>query len=140
MFKSTPFEVSCFTFTTCLLKLLTKFKMPFSNLQMLKGQGHVTVTKPVISRIYTVGHMWPLCSAQILVDGVNPQERSTNISATEQHTSVSFVSLRNTRVYLQKNTFILRKVVENHCDMAYQKCCKIAVSKEGCLHYVTLPL
>ena len=36
------------------------------------GQGHITVNKPVISVIYIVAHMWPLCSAQILVDGVNP--------------------------------------------------------------------
>ena len=38
---------------------------------------------------------------------------------------------------LENNTFIVRKVVENHCDMAYQKYCKIVVSKEVCLHYVT---
>ena len=37
----------------------------------LKGQSHVTVNKPVISGIYIVGHTLPLCSAQILVDGVN---------------------------------------------------------------------
>ena len=79
----------------------------------LKGQGHVTVNKPVISIIYIVVHMWPLCSAQILVDGVNPQEsyfrKSTNISAIIQHMSVSFVSLRSSRVRLQNNTFILKK-------------------------------
>ena len=39
----------------------------------LKGQGHVTENKPVISSIYIVVHTWPLCSAQILVDGANPQ-------------------------------------------------------------------
>ena len=39
----------------------------------LKGQCHVTVNKPVISMIYIVSHTWPLCSAQILVDGVNPR-------------------------------------------------------------------
>ena len=39
----------------------------------LKGQGHVTVNNPVISMIYIVAHTWPLCSSQILVDGVNPQ-------------------------------------------------------------------
>ena len=33
----------------------------------LKAQGHVTVSKPVISIIYVVAHTWP----QILVDGVN---------------------------------------------------------------------
>ena len=38
------------------------------------------------------------------------------------------------------NTFMLRKIVENLCDMAYKKYCKIVVSKEVCLHYVTLPL
>ena len=54
--------------------------------------------------------------------------------------SVSFVSLRNTRVHLQNNTFILRKVVENHCDMACYKYCKIVASKEVCLHCVTVPL
>ena len=36
------------------------------------------------------------------------------------------------------NTFILRKTVENLCDMAYQKYCKIVISKEVCLHYVTI--
>ena len=39
----------------------------------LKGQRHVTVNKPVISMIYIITHTWPLCSAQILVDGVNPR-------------------------------------------------------------------
>ena len=39
----------------------------------LKGQGHVTINKPVVSVIYIVAHTWQLCSAQILVDGVNPQ-------------------------------------------------------------------
>ena len=34
-----------------------------------------------------------------------------------QNLSVSFVSLRRPRVPLQNNTFRLRKVVENHCDM-----------------------
>ena len=38
----------------------------------LNGQGHVAVNKPVISRIYIVAHTWPLCHAQIWVDGVNP--------------------------------------------------------------------
>ena len=51
----------------------------------LQEQGHVSVNKPVISIIYIVAHTWPLCSVQILVDGVNPQEsyfqKSTNISA-----------------------------------------------------------
>ena len=37
-----------------------------------KGQGHVTVNKPIMSRIYIVANTWPLCSVQILVDGVNP--------------------------------------------------------------------
>ena len=37
----------------------------------LKGQRHVTVNKPVISMIYIISHTWPLCSAQILVDGAN---------------------------------------------------------------------
>ena len=39
---------------------------------VLQGQGHVTVNKPVIFRIYIIVNTWPLCSAQILVDGVNP--------------------------------------------------------------------
>ena len=111
---------------------------------VLKGLGHVAVNKPVISIIYIVAHTCPLCSAQILVYGVNPLEsyfqKSTNISAIVQHKSVSFVSLRSSRVHLQNNTFILRKVVESLCDMAYQNYCKIVISKEVCLHYVTLPL
>ena len=39
----------------------------------LKAQGLVTVNKPVISMLYIVAQTWPLCSAQNLVDGVNPQ-------------------------------------------------------------------
>ena len=39
----------------------------------LKGQqGQVAVNKPVISRIYIVAYTWPLCSAQIFVDELNP--------------------------------------------------------------------
>ena len=109
----------------------------------LKAQGHVTVSKPVISIIYIVSHTWPLCSARILVDGVNPLEsyfqKSNNISAIVQHMSVSFVSLRSSRAHLQNSTVILRNIVEDLCDTAYQKCCKIVISKEVCLHYVTLP-
>ena len=40
--------------------------------QNLKRQGHISVNKPVISRVYIVAHTWPLCSEQIFVDGVNP--------------------------------------------------------------------
>ena len=111
---------------------------------MLKALGHVTVNKPVISIIYVVVHTWPLCSAQILVDGVNPLEsyfqKSTNISAIVQHMSVSFVSLQSSRVHLQSGTVILGNIVEDLCDTAYQKYCKIVISKEVCLHYVTLSL
>ena len=100
----------------------------------LKGEVHVAVNKPAISRIYIVDHTWPLCSVQILVDGVNPLEsyfqKSTSISPIVQHMSVSFVSLRRSRVHFQNNAFILRKIMENHCDMADQKYCKIVVSKE----------
>ena len=39
----------------------------------LKGQGYVTVNKPVISRIYVVAHTLPLCSVLILVDWVHPK-------------------------------------------------------------------
>ena len=110
----------------------------------LQGQGHVTVNKPVISIFYIVAHTWPLCSAQILVDGVNPQEnyfqKSTNTSAIIQHMNVLFVSLRSSRVHLQNNTIILRKTGESLCDMADQKYCKIFISKEICLHYVIVPL
>ena len=52
--------------------------------------------------------------------------------------SVSFVSLRSARVHLQTNIFIFKKVVEGHCNIAYQIYCKIVVSKEICLYYVTL--
>ena len=55
----------------------------------------------------------------------------------EQRKSASFVSLGNKGVHLQNNTFILRKVVENLCDMAYQKYCKIFVSQEVCLYDMT---
>ena len=109
------------------------------SLPSLKGQRHVTVKKTVISRIYIVAHMWHRSWWM----GVNPLEsysqKSTNISAIVQHMNVSSVSLQNSRVHLQNNTFILRNVVENHCDMAYQNYCKIVISKEVCLQYVTLP-
>ena len=39
---------------------------------LLKGLGHITVNKPVISRMYIVAHTWPLCYAQSFVDGVHP--------------------------------------------------------------------
>ena len=83
----------------------------------LKGQGHVSVNKPAISMIYIVAHTWPLCSAQTLVDGLNPQksyvQKSTNTSAILFCTSVGFVSLQNSGVHLRNNIFILIKVVEN---------------------------
>ena len=70
----------------------------------LKGHGRVTVNKPVISTVYIVDYTvytWPLCSAQILVHGVNPQESyfqiSTNIFA------IVFVSLQSSRVHLQNS-------------------------------------
>ena len=56
-----------------------------------------------------------------------------NISAIVQHMNVSLASRRSSRVRLQNRTFILRKVVENLCDMAFQKYCKIVVSKDVCL-------
>ena len=45
--------------------------------------------------------------------------------------NVSFVSRRSSRVHLQTRTFILRNIVENHCDMAYLKYCKIFVYEES---------
>ena len=55
-------------------RVINTFKgIPCHHCQSLKAQGHVTVNKPVISMIYIVSHTWPLCSAQILVDGVNPR-------------------------------------------------------------------
>ena len=48
-------------------------------------------------------------------------QKSTNISAILQRMSVWFISLENSRVHLQNNTYNLRKVVENLCDMGYQK-------------------
>ena len=93
--------------------------------------------------LYCCSHA-AIVTAQIFVDGINPQEsyfqKSTNISAIVRYMSVSFVSLQRLRAHLQNNTFILRKIVENLCDMAYQKHCKIVVSKEVCLHYMTQPL
>ena len=108
----------------------------------IKGPGHVTVNKPIISRIYIGSYMWPLCSAQILVDEVNPQKVTAKVHQClchRKHMRVLVVPLRSTRVHFQNNNFILRKVVENLHDMDYQKCCKIVVSKEFCLHYVICP-
>ena len=52
--------------------LIKKTSIAKYSVVCLKAQGHVTVNKPVISRIYIVARTWPLCSVQILVDGVNP--------------------------------------------------------------------
>ena len=71
---------------------------------LLKALGHVIVNKPIISITYIVVYTWSLCSAQILVDAVNPTEsyfqKSTNISAIVQYMSVSFVSLQSSRVHI----------------------------------------
>ena len=56
--------------------------------------------------------------------------KATNISAIVQHMSVSFVSSQRSRVHLQSSTVILRNIVEDICDMAYQEYCKIVISKE----------
>ena len=92
----------------------------------LKAQGHVTVNKPVISMIYIVAHTWPLCSAQILVGWGESTiklllKKSINISAVLLRMGVWFISLENSRVHLHNNTYILRKVVENLCDVDNQK-------------------
>ena len=57
---------------------------------MLKEQGHVTVNKPVISIIYIVSRTWPLCSAEILVDGVNPLTGGGGISTYFQTRTCHF--------------------------------------------------
>ena len=67
-------------------------------------------------------------------------QKSTNISGIVQHMRVSFVSLQSSRVCLQNSTVILRNIVEDLRDTAYQKYCKIVISKEVCLQYATLPL
>ena len=58
-------NIKVFLIPQCTHPVLTKY--------ILKAQGHVTVNKPVISVIYIITYTWPLCSAQSLVDGVNPQ-------------------------------------------------------------------
>ena len=45
--------------------------------------------------------------------------------------SVFFCFSTNYKSPSSTNSFILRKLVENRCDMAYQKCCKIVVSKRS---------
>ena len=66
-------------------------------------------------------------------DGVNSLEiyfqKSTNIFAIVQHMSVSFVSLQSLRVHLQNSTVILRNIVEDLCDTAYQKYCNRHVAR-----------
>ena len=52
--------------------LLSRKCMYDAGLSGLKRQGHVTVNKAVISRIYIVVQMWPFSSEQLLVDEVNP--------------------------------------------------------------------
>ena len=67
-------------------------------------------------------------------------KQTCNTFAIAQHINILFVSLRNSTIHFQSNTFILRKVKENLCDTAYKKYCEIAISKEVCLHYVTQSL
>ena len=91
----------------------------------LKGQGHVTVNKPVISRIYIVAHTWQLRSAQILVEGVNPQVSPKNPPIS----LLPFVSLRSHYYSLPKNSKVsfsrtnqngeyVKKTRENREDFA----------------------
>ena len=54
--------------------------------------------------------------------------------------NVLLVSLRNIKVHRQKNTFILRQIVANLCDMAYKKFLKFVVLKEVCLRDPTCEL
>ena len=61
------------------------------------------------------------------------------ISLQSYNIRVFCLFLRSSRVHLESNIFILRKIVENLCDMAYQKFYKIVISKV-CLHYVNPPL
>ena len=124
---------------------MERYYRHYSTCRALKELCHVTVNKPVISIIYIVVHTWPLYSEQILVDGVDLLEssfqKSTNTSAIVPHVmSVSFVSLQSSRVHLQSSIVILRNTVEDFCDTAYRKYCKIVISKEACLHHVTLPV
>ena len=94
----------------------------------LKGPGHVTVNKPDISIIYIAVKKYPLCSAQILVDRVNPQKSSFEKpppppprDPCNRTTYDCFICFsRTSRVHLQNNTFILRKVVENLCVKDYK--------------------
>ena len=60
-----------------------------------RGRGHVTVNKPVISRIYIVAHTWPLCSAQISWMGwihtkVNSKNPPTSLQSYKIECFVSF--------------------------------------------------
>ena len=57
----------------CILEAMFSFVKLLSSVIHLKGLGHVTANNSVIPIIYIVADTWPLCSAQILVDGVNPQ-------------------------------------------------------------------
>ena len=115
---------------------LNSFKNPF------KGAGSRNRKQTYyLYNLYYFPHVaivfCTICSAQILVDGVNPLEsylkNSTNISAIVQHMSVSFASLQSSRVRLRNRTAILRNIVEDLCDTAYQKYCKIVILKEVCL-------
>ena len=93
----------------------------------LKGQGHVTVNKPVISTIYIVaqGNVaivfrsdfggWGESTIKLLL------EIHQYLCNPTSYECLWFISLENSRVHLQNNTYILRKVLENLCDMDYQK-------------------
>ena len=103
----------------------------------LKGLGQVTIHKPVISVpivFCTDLGGWGKSTLKLLL------KIHHYLCNRTKYECLSFVSLRSVRVHLQNNTFILKKAMENNGYMAYQKYCKIVVSKEVCLPYVTLPL
>ena len=112
--------------TTSLLQPRRQCAFKIVKLLPIKGLGYITVYKPAI--IYIVFHTCPLYSAQILVDGVNSQSwyswKSIDISVILQCMNSLFVSLRNSEVHLQKNNFILRKILANYVICANKKAIK----------------
>ena len=106
--------------TNCLLFMFT-----------FKGQSHVTVIKRYLNYLHCFPHVSIVFCTNFGGRGesriillLEVYRYLCNLAAYEY----LFVSLRSSKVYLQNNPSIWRKLVENQCGMAYQKSCNTVVS------------
>ena len=108
----------------------------------VKGSRSLNSKKTVIYVIYIVSYTHASFFAQSLVHGDEStiealSDISVDVFVILLYTNGLFLTYFSLKfkVHIQNNTFILRKKVENLCPI--KKACKIVVSNEICLMYVT---